>query len=86
MGMISWVIFGAIVGWIAAKLAGTEDQQGFVMTTVLGIAGALLGGFIYGFFQDEEVVIDWNIGSLVLAVIGAVVVSWGWALLTKRKV
>ncbi len=85
MGLISWVIFGAIVGWIAAKLAGTENQQGIVVTAVLGIIGALLGGFLLEFVQGDDVEFGWDISSFVIAVIGGVIVSWGYAYLTRSR-
>lgn len=83
MGLLSWVIFGALVGWIAARLAGTDNQQGCVITTALGVLGALLGGTAYGFLQGEDITLGWNIGSLAIAVIGAMVVSWGYAYFTR---
>lgn len=86
MGIISWVIFGAIAGWVAAKLAGTSDQQGLVITTVLGIIGALVGGFLWELVQDDDVEFGWDIGSFVIAVIGGVIVSWGYAYLTRKRV
>lgn len=85
MGLISWVVFGAIVGWIAAKLAGTEHQQGIVVTAVLGIIGALLGGFLWELVQGDDVEFGWDIGSFVIAVIGAVIVSWGYAYVTRSR-
>ncbi|HEY5599332.1 MAG TPA: GlsB/YeaQ/YmgE family stress response membrane protein, partial [Candidatus Manganitrophaceae bacterium] len=46
VGIIAWIIFGAIVGVVAKLLMPGPDPGGFIMTTLLGIAGALLGGFI----------------------------------------
>ena len=86
MGLISWVIFGAIVGWMAAWLAGNDSQQGLVLNTVLGIVGALVGGFLWELVQDDDVEFGWDISSFVIAVLGGVVVSWGYAYLTRRRV
>jgi uncharacterized membrane protein YeaQ/YmgE (transglycosylase-associated protein family) len=86
VGLISWVIFGAIVGWIAAKLAGNDSQQGLVLNTVLGIIGALVGGFLWELVQDDDVEFGWDIGSFVIAVLGGVIVSWGYAYLTRKRV
>jgi uncharacterized membrane protein YeaQ/YmgE (transglycosylase-associated protein family) len=85
MGLIAWVIFGALVGWLGSKLAGTDSQQGWIANIILGIGGAILGGLIWGWIDNEEFVIDWSIGSLILGVIGAFVVSWGYAYLMGRK-
>ncbi len=48
MGLISWVIFGAIVGWLGSKLAGTDSQQGWIANIILGIIGAVIGGVVWG--------------------------------------
>jgi len=45
-GVIGWIIFGAVVGVIAKLLMPGRDPGGFIVTTLLGIAGALLGGFV----------------------------------------
>lgn len=85
MGLISWIIFGAIVGWIGSKIAGTDSQEGWILTTVLGIIGAIIGGVIWGWIQDSKFEFTWSIGSLVLGAIGAAIVSWGYAYLMGRK-
>ncbi len=84
MGIISWLIFGALVGWIASKLAGTDSQQGALLNIVLGIAGALMGGFVYGLLSGDDFTIEWSIGSLLIALLGGVAVSWGFAFFTRK--
>jgi len=54
LGLFSWIIFGALAGWVAAKLAG-DDQTGCLTNIVIGVVGALLGGFIWGFFFTQAV-------------------------------
>jgi uncharacterized membrane protein YeaQ/YmgE (transglycosylase-associated protein family) len=85
MGLISWLIFGALVGWIASKIVGTDDQQGWILNIVLGIVGALVGGFVYSGVVDDEFGISWSVGSFIVALLGAVVVSWGFAYFTRRR-
>ncbi len=46
MGILAWLIFGGLVGWIASKIMGTDAQQGILMNIIVGIVGALLGGFV----------------------------------------
>ena len=46
MGILSWIVFGLVVGIIAKLLTPGRDPGGFIITTLLGIAGALIGGFI----------------------------------------
>ncbi len=55
------------------------------MNIVLGIIGALVGGFLYSRIVDDEFSINWSIGSLIVAILGGVVVAWGYAILTSRK-
>ena len=44
MGIILWIIFGALAGWIASKIVGTDAQQGWILNIVMGIVGAIVGG------------------------------------------
>ncbi|AUH00590.1 GlsB/YeaQ/YmgE family stress response membrane protein [Pectobacteriaceae bacterium CE70] len=73
MGIISWIIFGLIAGILAKWIIPGQDGSGFVMTVLLGIIGAVVGGYISTFFGFGRVN-GFNIGSFAVAVIGAVVV------------
>ncbi len=78
MNIILWIIFGAIAGWVASALVKTNNGIG--MDILLGIVGAVVGGFIMQFFGQAGVT-GFNLYSLVVAVIGAaVVVTLGRAL------
>lgn len=70
MDIIVWIVFGAIAGFIADMLM--KGNHGLVEDIVLGITGAFVGGFIMNFFGQAGVT-GFNIYSLVVAVIGAVV-------------
>ncbi len=70
MGIIAWVIFGAIAGWIASLVMGSSDS--LVTDIVLGIVGAVLGGWLVGFFGYSGVS-GFNVYSFLVAVLGAVV-------------
>lgn len=71
LGFISWLIFGALAGWVASLLAGTNDRQGCLTNIVVGIVGAFLGGFLFNLITGEAVVIGWSLGSFFVAVVGA---------------
>ena len=73
MGIISWLIFGALAGWVASMIAGTNRSQGWIENIVVGIVGALIGGFIWALLFEDEVNFDWSIGSFIVAVIGSLV-------------
>jgi uncharacterized membrane protein YeaQ/YmgE (transglycosylase-associated protein family) len=85
LALISWLVLGAFVGWIASKIAGTDSQQGWILNIVLGIAGAFVGGLIYEAIADDEFSFEWGIGSIIIAILGAVIVAWGFAYLTRRR-
>jgi uncharacterized membrane protein YeaQ/YmgE (transglycosylase-associated protein family) len=65
-----WILFGAIVGWLASMFMGTSE--GLVMDIILGIVGAILGGWLMSFFGKAGVT-GFNLYSVLVAVFGAVV-------------
>lgn len=75
MGIVLWIIFGAIAGWAASVIMKTNSRQGPVKDIVLGVVGAVVGGFLMGLVGQAGVT-GFNIYSLVVAVIGAVVVIY----------
>ncbi|MDD5068593.1 MAG: GlsB/YeaQ/YmgE family stress response membrane protein [Candidatus Pacebacteria bacterium] len=72
MGIILWIIFGALVGWIASMIMKTNAEQGAVLNIVVGIIGAVLGGWIMSFLGQGGVS-GFNLYSFIVAIIGAVV-------------
>jgi uncharacterized membrane protein YeaQ/YmgE (transglycosylase-associated protein family) len=73
MGVLSWIILGLIVGVIAKLIMPGKDPGGFIITILLGIAGAFLGGFV-GSALGLGTVTGFNIGSLLLALGGAILI------------
>ncbi len=74
MGIFSWIIFGLIAGVIAKLLMPGRDPGGCIITMLLGVAGAFVGGFLYRLLTGREVFFQFDLGSLVVAVLGAVVI------------
>ena len=72
MGIISWIIFGLIAGALAKLIMPGDDPGGFIVTTLIGIVGAVVGGFI-GSFIGLGPVTGFNLGSFFVAVAGAVI-------------
>ncbi len=72
MGILLWVIFGALVGWIASMVMGTDFRQSGVENILVGIIGAVLGGWIMSFFGKTGVT-GFNLYSFLVALLGAVV-------------
>ena len=75
MGWISWIILGGIAGWIASIIAGTNRQMGIVANVVVGIVGALIGGFIMSAIGASDIN-GFNLYSLLVAILGAVILLW----------
>jgi len=73
MGIVAWIIFGAIAGWIASLIVKTNGEQGMLGNIVVGILGAMIGGFLAGALLNSGGVTGFNISSFVIAVIGAVI-------------
>lgn len=72
MGIILWIIFGALVGWIGSIIMKTDAQQGAVLNIVVGIVGAIIGGWLMSFFGKTGVT-GFNLYSFLVALLGAVV-------------
>ena len=84
MGFISWIVFGLIAGVIAKFLMPGRDPGGFIITILLGIAGAFVGGFIAGVLHmgGDMQTFSWN--NLIFAVIGSLVLLFGYRMIRSR--
>ena len=75
MGVFSWIVFGLIAGIVAKLLMPGRDPGGCIITMLLGVAGAFVGGFIYRLVTGTEVLyFGFDLASFAIAVLGAVVV------------
>ena len=72
MSVIAWIILGLVAGFIANKIVN-QPGGGLIFDTVLGIIGAVVGGWLFSFFGAREVT-GFNLYSLIVAIVGAVVV------------
>lgn len=83
MGILSWILFGLVIGIIAKLLMPGRDPGGFIVTILLGIAGALLGGFVgrtMGFYGQNE-----GAGWL-MSILGAIILLALYRMLVRRRV
>ena len=81
MGIIAWIVFGLLVGIVAKILTPGRDPGGFIVTVLLGVAGALLGGFIgrsAGWYREGDPV------GFAMAVVGSIVLLVLYRLVVKR--
>jgi uncharacterized membrane protein YeaQ/YmgE (transglycosylase-associated protein family) len=78
MGIISWLVVGAIAGYLAGMLVKGDESLGVIGHIVLGIIGALVGGFVAGLLTGGDYISGINITTIVVAIIGAVIVVVVW--------
>ncbi len=84
MGILAWIVFGLIAGIIAKLIMPGEDPGGFIVTTLVGIAGAVVGGFI-GAALGFGGVTGFNLGSFVVAVLGAILLLFIYRRMSGRR-
>ena len=83
MSIIGWILLGLIAGFIGSKIVNSEGQ-GLWLDIVLGIVGAVVGGFLFSIFGATGIT-GFNIYSLIVAIIGSVVVLWLYHQLAGRR-
>lgn len=82
MGFLTWIILGGIVGFIAKLIMPGKDPGGFIITILLGIAGAFVGGYISTLLGFGSVT-GFNVISLVIAVVGALILLLLYRMIKK---
>jgi uncharacterized membrane protein YeaQ/YmgE (transglycosylase-associated protein family) len=82
MGIIAWIVLGAIAGFVANLIAG--GGEGVIGTILLGIVGALVGGFVAGSLLHVADITGLNLESIVVAIFGAVIVLVAWRAFAGR--
>jgi uncharacterized membrane protein YeaQ/YmgE (transglycosylase-associated protein family) len=75
MTFLAWIIIGGILGWLASLVMRTDAQQGLFLNIVVGIVGALLGGWLLAPLLGTGTINqdDFSIGSLIVSFLGAVI-------------
>jgi len=84
MGILAWIVFGLLAGWVAKMLVPGSDPQGCIITMVIGVLGAVIGGFI-GSWLGFGAVTGFNLKSFLIAVVGAVLLLALYHLLRRRR-
>ena len=75
MNLLVFLLFGALAGWIASLIMGTNSKQGLLGDVLLGIVGSFLGGYLFSLFGQPGVA-GFDIYSILVAVVGSVVVIY----------
>ena len=90
MGLISWLVVGAIAGYLAGFLVKGDESMGVIGHIVLGIVGALVGGFLAGLLLPGgggDYINDFSLTTIIIATIGAVIAVVVWnAVLGRSRV
>jgi uncharacterized membrane protein YeaQ/YmgE (transglycosylase-associated protein family) len=85
MGIISWIILGLIAGALAKLIMPGSQGGGIIVTMVLGIVGALVGGFLGSLIGIGSLDSAFDIGTIITAVVGALIVLFIWGAVTGHK-
>ncbi len=83
MGVLSWIVLGLVVGLLAKLIMPGKQGLGIIMTIILGIVGAVVGGFI-GTLLGLGDITGFNLGSILLATGGAILVLILYGMLKKK--
>ena len=83
ISLIAWLLFGAFVGWIASMIMDTNAEQGAIANIIVGIIGAVVGGFLYTAFTGDEATSQ--VGEFLVALVGAVLVIGLWRALAGTR-
>jgi uncharacterized membrane protein YeaQ/YmgE (transglycosylase-associated protein family) len=84
MSILLWIIFGAMVGWVASMIMRTDEQQGAIGNIIVGIIGAFIGGGLSSLLGGPEVS-GFNLSSIFIATIGAIVLILIMQMVTGRR-
>jgi uncharacterized membrane protein YeaQ/YmgE (transglycosylase-associated protein family) len=83
MGIIAWIVVGLIAGALAKLILPGDDPGGIIVTILIGIVGAFLGGFVFSLFGGTGVS-GFNIWSILVATVGAIILLLIYRLVAGR--
>jgi len=83
MSVLGWIFFGALTGWLASLIVNKRGE-GCVLNIALGLVGSVVGGLIFRALSDFDV-FKFNLTSMVVAILGAVIALFLWNAITGRR-
>ena len=84
MNILLWIIFGALVGWVASMIMRTDEEQGAIANIIVGIVGAFIGGGLSSLLGGPGVT-GFNLMSILVAILGAIVLIFFIRMLTGNR-
>ena len=84
MGIIAWLVLGALSGWIASIIMNKNGSMGIMANIFTGIIGAFIGGIVFNFLGHQKVT-GLNLHSVLVSVVGACILIWILGAITKSK-
>lgn len=84
MGIVAWIIVGLIAGLLAKVAMPGPDPGGIILTIVIGIAGAFIGGFVLNQLVGRPNEMDFSLSSILVATLGAIILLAVYRLITRR--
>jgi uncharacterized membrane protein YeaQ/YmgE (transglycosylase-associated protein family) len=76
---------GLVAGVLAKMLMQGKDPGGFIVTILIGIAGAVIGGFLWNLITGNDSYGDFDIGGILIAIVGSMILLWGYRTLVARR-
>jgi uncharacterized membrane protein YeaQ/YmgE (transglycosylase-associated protein family) len=84
--IIAWIVLGLLAGMIAKAIMPGGERVGLILTTVLGIVGALLGGFLAKALGLGDPIDEFfDLSTWIAAVVGALIILWLWSMVSRRR-
>ncbi len=84
MGLISWIVVGLIAGALAKLVLPGDDPGGIIVTAIIGMVGAVVGGFVFGIFGGTGTT-GFNVWSILVATVGAIILLLIYRLIVGRR-
>jgi uncharacterized membrane protein YeaQ/YmgE (transglycosylase-associated protein family) len=84
--IIAWIVLGLLAGMIAKAIMPGGERVGLILTTVLGVVGALLGGFLAKALGLGDPIDEFfDLSTWIAAVVGALIILWIWSAISRRR-
>lgn len=85
MGIFAWLLFGALVGWLASIIMGKNRRMGLIANIIVGIVGSVIGGWLGDVLNIANVQADFTFRGIAMAVLGAVLLLFVLNLFSKKR-